>query len=83
MRPSDGGIGAATFTLHPVHLPLMKRELMAILACPQCKDELKLDATEEDTATGEVLQGTLMCVTCGRAFKIIEGIPDLRPPEDI
>jgi uncharacterized protein YbaR (Trm112 family) len=60
----------------------MKRELMAVLACPQCKDELDLDVEEEEEATAEVLKGTLMCVTCGRAYKIIEGIPDLRPPED-
>jgi uncharacterized protein YbaR (Trm112 family) len=60
----------------------MQRELMAVLACPQCKDALDLRAEEEDERTGEVLAGTLMCVTCGRAYKIIEGIPDLRPPED-
>ncbi len=60
----------------------MNRELMAILACPQCKDQLTLDVEEEDPASGEVLAGTLMCVTCGRAYKIIEGIPDLRPPQD-
>lgn len=60
----------------------MKRELMAILACPQCKDQLTLDVEHEDQASAEVLAGTLMCVTCGRAYKIIEGIPDLRPPQD-
>jgi len=60
----------------------MKRELMAILACPQCKDALTLDVASEDQVSGEVLAGTLMCVTCGRAYKIIDGIPDLRPPEE-
>jgi uncharacterized protein YbaR (Trm112 family) len=60
----------------------MKRELMAILACPQCKDALNLDIGHEDQASGDVLAGTLMCVTCGRAYKIVDGIPDLRPPED-
>jgi uncharacterized protein YbaR (Trm112 family) len=60
----------------------MKRELMAILACPQCKDELRLEVEAEDMETGEVLQGTLLCVTCGRAYRILEGIPDLRPTED-
>jgi uncharacterized protein YbaR (Trm112 family) len=59
----------------------MKRELMAILACPQCKSELDLKVEEEDDA-GEVLSGTLVCVTCGRAYRIVEGIPDLRPQED-
>ena len=59
----------------------MKRELVAVLACPQCKDGLDLTVEEEDAATAEVLKGTLMCATCGRAYSIIEGIPDLRPPE--
>lgn len=60
----------------------MKRELMAILACPQCKDALTLDVESEDQVSGEVLAGTLMCATCGRAYHIIDGIPDLRPPEE-
>jgi uncharacterized protein YbaR (Trm112 family) len=60
----------------------MKRELMAILACPQCKDELTLDVDNEDKVSGEVLDGRLNCLTCGRAYMIVEGIPDLRPPQD-
>jgi uncharacterized protein YbaR (Trm112 family) len=60
----------------------MKRELMSVLACPQCKDGLDLAVEEEDAASAEVLRGTLTCVTCGRAYDITEGIPDLRPPED-
>ncbi len=60
----------------------MKRELMAVLACPLCKDELELSVEEEDGATAEVLNGTLVCVTCGRAYNIVDGIPDLRPPAD-
>jgi uncharacterized protein YbaR (Trm112 family) len=60
----------------------MKRELMAVLACPQCKDGLELTVEEEDPSNAEVLRGTLMCVTCGRAYDIMDGIPDLRPPED-
>ena len=55
---------------------------MAILACPQCKDELTLDVDGEEQASGEVLAGTLSCLTCGRAYMIVEGIPDLRPPQD-
>ncbi len=55
---------------------------MAVLACPLCKDELDLRVGEEDAATGEILSGTLTCVTCGREYSISEGIPDLRPPGD-
>ena len=60
----------------------MKRELRAILACPVCKDELAMEVEREDRASGEVLTGTLTCMTCGHAYKIADGIPDLRPPED-
>jgi uncharacterized protein YbaR (Trm112 family) len=60
----------------------MKRELMAVLACPLCKDELDLRVGDEDAATAEILSGTLTCVTCGREYSISEGIPDLRPPGD-
>ncbi len=60
----------------------MRRDLMAILACPNCKDGLQLEVDEEEPATHEVLRGTLLCVTCGRAFNIENGIPDLRPPDD-
>jgi uncharacterized protein YbaR (Trm112 family) len=60
----------------------MRQELMAVLACPLCKDELKLDVDEEDGATAEVLSGTLTCGTCSHAYKIIDGIPDLRPPDE-
>ena len=60
----------------------MKRELMAILACPMCKGELDLEAEEQDAETAEVLSGKLTCASCGRAYQITEGIPDLRPPED-
>jgi len=60
----------------------MKRELMAILACPQCKDGLTLAVDGEDENSGEVLEGRLDCLTCGRAYMIVEGIPDLRLPDE-
>ncbi|UCC92780.1 MAG: Trm112 family protein [Thermoplasmata archaeon] len=60
----------------------MKRDLVSILACPQCKDGLTLEVGSEDGDTGEVMEGSLSCLTCGRAYMIVEGIPDLRPPGD-
>ena len=60
----------------------MKRELMTVLACPLCKDAVDLTVGEEDGETAEILSGTLTCRTCGREYTIIDGIPDLRPPED-
>jgi uncharacterized protein YbaR (Trm112 family) len=61
----------------------MKPELMTVLACPKCKEALGLSTEEEDPSTGEVLQGTLECTACGSLYRIEDGIPDLRPPEDI
>jgi uncharacterized protein YbaR (Trm112 family) len=60
----------------------MNRELMAILACPVCKEGLDLSVEEEDPRSEEVLRGSLKCTTCGRAYDILNGIPDLRPPAD-
>jgi uncharacterized protein YbaR (Trm112 family) len=60
----------------------MNRELMAILACPVCKEGLDLGVEEEDPQSGEVLRGSLKCTTCGRTYDIQDGIPDLRPPAE-
>jgi len=60
----------------------MNRELMAILACPVCKEALDLDVSEEDPRSGDVLSGNLTCTTCGKGYIIQDGIPDLRPPGD-
>jgi len=59
--------------------PAMQRELMDILACPLCKQPLRLEATREDA--GEVLDGTLTCTACGEGYPITEGIPNLLPPD--
>jgi uncharacterized protein YbaR (Trm112 family) len=40
-------------------------ELLSRLACPACRGELR---PEEET---------IVCVSCGRAYPIIEGIPVL------
>ncbi len=60
----------------------MNRELMAVLACPVCKEGLDLNVEEEDPQSGEVLCGNLTCTTCGKVYNILDGIPDLRPPGD-
>jgi len=57
----------------------MKKELMNILACPVCKGELKLKATEEKD--GEVITGSLFCKKCNFNYPITESIPNLLPPE--
>ena len=59
--------------------PVMKRDLMDILACPVCKGELELTATEEKG--NEVITGSLRCKKCGVTYPIEDGIPNLLPPE--
>ncbi len=57
----------------------MKRETVAILACPVCKGELDLAVTAE--VAGEVTSGQLHCATCRVDYPIKDGIPNLIPPE--
>jgi hypothetical protein len=45
----------------------MDKELLKILACPDCKGELVLKSN------------TLKCKKCSRKYKIEEGIPNLMP----
>ena len=58
----------------------MKKELMDILACPICKDDLELSIEEEDEK-GEIVVGSLYCRKCDLSYAIEEGIPNLLPPE--
>jgi len=46
---------------------MIDRELLDILACPECKAEVVL---EEDAPA-------LRCTACGRLFPIQDGIPDM------
>lgn len=57
----------------------MRHDLLDILACPLCKGALTLAAAREEG--GEVVQGTLHCATCGEDYPIVDGIPNLLPPD--
>ena len=57
----------------------MKKDIVAILACPVCKSGLELTITEEED--GEVITGSLYCAKCQHAYPIKETIPDLLPPD--
>lgn len=51
----------------------MKEELLEILACPRCKNELGLTiATRENN---EIKEGKLVCKSCGTAYPISDYIP--------
>ena len=56
----------------------MKKDLLDILACPQCKGPLTLSVEEE--SEGEVVKGTLNCQHCQESYPIEDYIPNLLPP---
>ncbi|MCK4794007.1 MAG: methyltransferase domain-containing protein [Desulfobacteraceae bacterium] len=51
----------------------MKREILGILCCPICKQDLRL--FEEEVANNEVIDGILECDDCQKSFEIIKGVP--------
>ena len=57
----------------------MKKELMEILVCPQCKGELKLSIDTE--SNDEVVTGSLHCSLCNTSYPIESTIPCLLPAE--
>ena len=59
--------------------PHVRRQLMEILACPMCKGELTLEASEENEQ--EVVAGTLICPKCNERYPITDSIPNLLPPD--
>ncbi len=58
----------------------MKKELMDILACPICKGDLLLNATDMSDSVDEVITGTLYCEKCDEYYPIEDGIPNMLPP---
>ncbi|MHA1615781.1 MAG: Trm112 family protein [Candidatus Njordarchaeales archaeon] len=63
----------------------MRKDLVNILACPDCKGHLKLYTfeTQEKIVSNSkqeiVLEGILVCEKCSRWFPIIKGVPWLYP----
>jgi Uncharacterized conserved protein len=58
----------------------MRRKLLDILCCPVCKGHLTLRVVEENEL--EIVEGALGCSACGVEYPIVEGIPNLLPPEE-
>ncbi len=54
---------------------------MDILVCPVCRGDIKLTVSEQDTDSGEIVEGTLRCPRCRETYFIADGIPDLLPPD--
>jgi SAM-dependent methyltransferase len=51
----------------------MKETLLPLLACPHCQGDLQLHIERSDAA--EVMEGSLTCLSCSRAFPIVRGVP--------
>ena len=51
----------------------MKRRLLDLLGCPQCRQTLTLTVSREDC--GEIEEGELSCAKCARKFPIVATIP--------
>lgn len=58
---------------------IMKKELMDILVCPVCKEELQLSIEEENET--EIVTGSLYCAKCDVHYPIEDTIPNLLPPD--
>ena len=56
----------------------MRRQLMDILLCPECRSELILSVTEE--RDDEIVSGSLKCQSCGETYPIEDTIPNMLPP---
>jgi len=57
----------------------MKRELLDILVCPVCKEELAL--TVDKANETEIVAGSLYCPRCDVKYPIADAIPNLLPPD--
>ena len=58
----------------------MKRDLLEILACPECGSDLAL---QKETMHGaEIESGQLTCTRCGRIYPIVRFIPRFVPAEN-
>ena len=56
----------------------MKRNLLDILRCPVCGGSLELNARKEDG--DEIVEGSLLCASCGETYAIEDTIPNMLPP---
>ena len=56
----------------------MRRQLMDILVCPECRSELSLSVTEE--GDDEIVSGSLKCQSCGETYPIEDTIPNMLLP---
>jgi uncharacterized protein YbaR (Trm112 family) len=62
----------------------MRLSLLSILACPVCGGDLKFVSLEKyPRHEDDAKTGTMACAACGLKYPIRDGIPRLRPPEEV
>ena len=57
----------------------MNKDILNVLACPVCKSDLSLE--DEQIEAGKVVSGYLVCGGCSERYPLIDGIPNLLPPD--
>lgn len=55
----------------------MKKDVIDILCCPDCKGSLSVEIESEKD--DEIVNGILKCSNCEKKYTINQGIADLRP----
>jgi uncharacterized protein YbaR (Trm112 family) len=55
----------------------MKKDIIDILCCPNCKGELELNISKEEN--DDIIEGTFTCKKCKSNYPIKDGIPNLLP----
>jgi ubiquinone/menaquinone biosynthesis C-methylase UbiE/uncharacterized protein YbaR (Trm112 family) len=55
----------------------MRKSLLDMLVCPQCRAPLVLEALQTGLNKNEILQGNLTCLKCAQRYPIQNGIPIL------
>ena len=58
----------------------MRRELVEILVCPVTREPLEL-VVEAEAEDGEIIAGHLYARSLDFKYPIVDGIPNLLPPE--
>jgi ubiquinone/menaquinone biosynthesis C-methylase UbiE/uncharacterized protein YbaR (Trm112 family) len=54
----------------------MRRRLVDLLACPECRGSIEVLESRAENAV-RILQGTLRCTSCARQYPIEKGVPRL------
>lgn len=58
----------------------MKRSMLDVLACTECKSPLKVTDETIDEKSGDVIiDAVLVCTECACRYSVIYGVPNMLP----